>query len=83
MRFMTSSRRSPVTAWLDGVSMIEEVKKTLHQLTRTLAGLQGRHGMLSLSVFYHDPDREQVISTEVCFPSDTTGTPHRVLHTPC
>jgi F-type H+-transporting ATPase subunit gamma len=71
-----------VVAWIDGASVVEEVGKTLHQITHALAGLQGNTACCRSACSYHDPDREQVIIAEVLPPSNTTGTPHRVLHTP-
>jgi len=53
----------------DGATTVAEVERSLHAITRALAVLQEQHGMLSLSVFHHDPEQEQVIITEVlpCF----------------
>jgi len=57
-----------VTAAFDGATTVAEVEKTLHAITRALAALQAQHGMLSLSVFHHDPDDQQVIVTAVLPP---------------
>jgi F-type H+-transporting ATPase subunit gamma len=58
-----------VAAAFDGATTVGEVEKTLHAITRALGVLQAQHGMLSLSVFHHDPEQEQVIITGVlpCF----------------
>jgi F-type H+-transporting ATPase subunit gamma len=57
-----------VVAAFDGATAVGEVEKTLHAITDALAALQARHGMLSLSVFHHDPDHPQVIVTGVLPP---------------
>jgi F-type H+-transporting ATPase subunit gamma len=57
-----------VTTAFDGPTTVGEVEQTLHAITRALAVLQGQHGMLSLSVFHHDPDDQQVIVTGVLPP---------------
>jgi F-type H+-transporting ATPase subunit gamma len=54
-----------VVAAFDGATTVGEVERTLHAITRALAVLQSQHGMLSLSVFHHDPEQEQVIVTGV------------------
>jgi F-type H+-transporting ATPase subunit gamma len=57
-----------VVASFDGAAAVGEVEKTLHEITRALAALQAQHGMLSLSVFHHDPEHPQVIVTGVLPP---------------
>jgi F-type H+-transporting ATPase subunit gamma len=57
-----------VVAAFDGAAAVGEVEKTLHAITRELAALQAQHGMLSLSVFHHDPDDQEVIVTGVLPP---------------
>jgi F-type H+-transporting ATPase subunit gamma len=54
-----------VVAAFDGATVVEEVEKTLHAITSALAGLQAQQGMLSLSVFYHDPELDQIVIAEV------------------
>jgi F-type H+-transporting ATPase subunit gamma len=58
-----------VVASFAGATTVGEVEQTLHAITRALAELQAQHGMLSLSVFHHDPEDQQVIITGVlpCF----------------
>jgi F-type H+-transporting ATPase subunit gamma len=58
-----------VVASFDGATTVGEVERTLHAITRALTVLQSQHGMLSLRVFHHDPEQQQVIITEVlpCF----------------
>ncbi len=57
-----------VVAAFDGATAVGEVEKTLHAITRELAVMQAQHGMLSLNVFHHDPEQQQVIVTEVLPP---------------
>jgi len=57
-----------VTTAFDGATTVGEVEHTLHAITRALAVLQAQHGMLSLSVFHHDPNNQQVIVTGVLPP---------------
>jgi len=57
-----------VVAAFDGATAVGEVENTLHAITDALAALQARHGMLSLSVFHHDPDHPEVIVAGVLPP---------------
>jgi F-type H+-transporting ATPase subunit gamma len=57
-----------VASSFDGATTVGEVEKTLHAIIQALAVLQTKHGMLSLTVFHHDPDDQQVISTGVLPP---------------
>ena len=57
-----------VVASFDGAAVVGEVEKMLHAITRALDTLQAQHGMLSLSVFHHDPDDQEVIITAVLPP---------------
>jgi F-type H+-transporting ATPase subunit gamma len=57
-----------VVAAFDGATTVGEVEQTLHAITSALAILQAQHGMLSLSVFHHDPDDRQVLITDVLPP---------------
>lgn len=57
-----------VVAFIDGISVVEEVEKTLIQIVNTLTELQTQNGTLSLTVLYHDPDREQIVTAEVLPP---------------
>jgi len=59
---------SRVVAFIDSANMVEEAKKTLLQIIKALAQLQTDGGTPSLTVIYHDPDREQVITSEVLPP---------------
>ncbi len=60
-----------VVALLEGANVVEEVEKTLDQIVHTLSGLQAQHGTLSLSVLYHDPDKEQISVAEVLPPFES------------
>jgi len=67
----------------DGATTVAEVEKSLHAITRALAVLQAQHGMLSLSVFHHDPDDQQVIVTGVLPPFERyRNTTPRFAHAP-
>ena len=57
-----------VVACIDGANVVEEVGKTLALIINTLAELQAKEGTAALTVLYHDPDREQIITTEVLPP---------------
>ena len=70
-----------VVACIDGASVVEEAEKTLAPIIDILTELQAKEGAVSLTVFYHDPDREQIVTTEVLPPfeqyRDTApGFPH-------
>ena len=57
-----------VVACIDGANVVEEAEKTLALIFNTLTELQAKEGAVSLTVFYHDPDREQIATTEVLPP---------------
>ena len=57
-----------VVASIDGANVVEETEQTLALIINTLTGLQANHGALSLAVLYHDPDQEQIVTTEVLPP---------------
>ena len=57
-----------VLAFIDGANVVEEVGKTLALIINTLAELQAKEGTAALTVLYHDPAREQIITTEVLPP---------------
>lgn len=59
---------SRVVAFINGTNVVEEAEKTLLQIINTLARLQREGGTPSLTVIYHDPDREQVVTSEVLPP---------------
>ncbi len=57
-----------VVACIDGANVVEEAENTLGDVINALSGLQVREGAVSLTVLYHDPDKEQVVTTEVLPP---------------
>jgi F-type H+-transporting ATPase subunit gamma len=57
-----------VVACIDGANVVEEAKKTLSLIINTLTELQAKEGAASLTVLYHDPDKEQIVTTEVLPP---------------
>jgi len=57
-----------VLAYIDGANVVEEAEKTLALIISTMTELQAKEGAVSLTVFYHDPDREQIVTTEVLPP---------------
>ena len=57
-----------VIACIDGANVVEEVGKTLALIINTLAELQAKEGAVALTVLYHDPDREQIITAELLPP---------------
>ena len=59
---------SRVAAFITGANVVGEAEKTLLRISNTLARLQTDGGTPSLSVIYHDPDKEQVITSEVLPP---------------
>jgi F-type H+-transporting ATPase subunit gamma len=72
-----------VVAAFDGATTVGEVEKTLQAVIRALAILQSQHGMLSLNVFHHDPDDQQVIITGVLPPFERyRDTAPRFAHAP-
>ena len=59
---------SRVVSYIDGANVVEEAEKTLSLIINTLTELQAKEGAVSLTVLYHDPDREQIVITEVLPP---------------
>jgi F-type H+-transporting ATPase subunit gamma len=57
-----------VAAFISGVSVVEEAEKTLIQIIKFLSKLQIESEPSSLTAIYHDPDREQIITSEVLPP---------------
>lgn len=57
-----------VVTYIDGANVAEEAEKTLAIIIDTLTDLQAKEGAVSLAVLYHDPDREQIVTTEVLPP---------------
>ena len=57
-----------VVACIDGANVVEEAEKTLSLIINTLTELQAKEGAVSLAVLYHDPDKEQIVTTEVLPP---------------
>ena len=53
---------------IDGANIVEEVEKTLALIINTLTEIQAKEGAVSLTVIYHDPDSEQIVTTEVLPP---------------
>ncbi len=50
-----------VSAYLDGVSVVEEVEKVLFQIIEAIETLQSQYDHIVLSAYYHDPDIRQVV----------------------
>lgn len=72
-----------VVTCIDGANVVEEAEKTLTLIINTLTELQAKEGAVSLTVFYHDPDREQIVTTEVLPPFEQyRGTAPRFPHPP-
>jgi F-type H+-transporting ATPase subunit gamma len=65
-----------VAAFLDGASVAEEVPALLTRVVETVADLQGRHGALSLEVFYHPGNNRGVTRQQILPPFQ------RYLHQP-
>ncbi len=57
-----------IVALINGANVIEEAEKTLFEIINTLARLQTEAHTPSLIAIYHDPDNEQVVSTNVLPP---------------
>jgi F-type H+-transporting ATPase subunit gamma len=57
-----------VVAYIDGANVVEEAGKTLALIINTLTELQAKDGSVSLAVLYHDPDREEIVTTVVLPP---------------
>ena len=68
-KLCTQLEKDPrVAAFINGANVVEEAEKTLLQIIDTLARLQTEGGTPSLTAIYHDPDREQIITSEVLPP---------------
>ena len=65
---------SRVAALINGTNVVEEAEKRLLQIIDALARLQSEDGIPSLTVIYHDPDREQIITSEVLPPFEKQRT---------
>ncbi len=61
-----------VIAFIDGANVAEEVEKTLIQIIDNLIGLRTQDGTMSLSVFYHEPDREGISMIQILPPFEQT-----------
>ncbi|MEN8133875.1 MAG: F0F1 ATP synthase subunit gamma [Pseudomonadota bacterium] len=57
-----------VIAFIDGVNVAEEVEKTLIQIIDNLVGLRTQAGAIALGVFYHEPEREEIVATRILPP---------------
>jgi F-type H+-transporting ATPase subunit gamma len=57
-----------VLAYTGGANVVEEAEKTLGLIISTLSELQAKEGPVSLTALYHDPDKEQIVTTEVLPP---------------
>ena len=57
-----------VVVCIDGANVVEEAEKTLSLIINTLTELHAKEGAVSLAVLYHDPDKEQIVTTEVLPP---------------
>lgn len=57
-----------VIAFIDGANVAEEVETTLNRIISDLAKLRTEDGMMALSVFYHEPGREQIATTQILPP---------------
>ncbi|MBQ0720981.1 MAG: F0F1 ATP synthase subunit gamma [Gammaproteobacteria bacterium] len=56
---------------LDGVSVVEDIENTLIEIVDTLKRLQAQNTGLALRILYHDPDRQEIISTQVLPPFES------------
>jgi len=63
-----------VAAFINGASVVEEAEKTLLQIINVLSQLQAEGGPSSLTAIYHDPDKEQIIISEVLPPFENYRT---------
>ena len=57
-----------VVKYIGGANVVEEAGKTLALIINTLTEVQAKEGAVSLAVLYHDPDRDQIVTTEVLPP---------------
>ncbi len=57
-----------VVALINGANVIEEAKNSLFEIINTLVHLQTAHQTPSLIAIYHNPDKEQIVTTEVLPP---------------
>jgi F-type H+-transporting ATPase subunit gamma len=57
-----------VIACINGANVVEEAEQTLSLIINTLTELQAKESAVSLAVLYHDPDKEQIVTTEVLPP---------------
>lgn len=57
-----------VITYIDGANVVEEAEKSLSLIIDTLTELQAEEGAVSLTVLFHDPEREQIVTTEVLPP---------------
>ncbi|MEN8133822.1 MAG: FoF1 ATP synthase subunit gamma [Pseudomonadota bacterium] len=57
-----------VVAFIDGANVAEEVEKTLIQIIDHLVGVQTQDGTMTLSVFYHEPVKDEIVTTRVLPP---------------
>jgi len=71
-----------VAALIDGANVIEEAEKKLFEIINTLAKLQTEAQAPSLIAIYHDPDKEQIITTNVLPPFEKQRTTKQKLSHP-
>jgi F-type H+-transporting ATPase subunit gamma len=57
-----------VVAYVDGANVVEEAENSLTLIINTLTGLQDEEGPVSLTVLYHDSNKEQIVTAEVLPP---------------
>jgi len=57
-----------VITYIDGANVVEEAEKSLSLIIDTLTELQAEEGAVSLTVLFHDPEKEQIVTTEVLPP---------------
>jgi F-type H+-transporting ATPase subunit gamma len=57
-----------VIAFIDGANVAEEVEMTLIQIISNLVGLRTQEKAMALSVFYHEPDNEEIAATQILPP---------------
>ena len=57
-----------VVVCIDGANVVEESETILALIIKALTELQAKAGAVSLTVLYHDPDREQIVTAEVLPP---------------
>ena len=55
-------------AFIDGANVAEEVEQTLTQIINNLLGLRTQDGTMALSVFYHEPVKDEIVTTQVLPP---------------